>query len=586
MPRWSRVGLPTRATRVMKGSTTKPVRRSSTTEANDSGRWPLPADSRVTRRTSPPTVLGRKLDTNCPARTWTSRVCRSEGRSRARSTRCQRRVARTTAAEGDGDARRSPTTSSTARRMGLSTDRSKRVRRKPSMVDAGHHPQAEEDPGPPDGSPCDRRCRARASADRGDRGPTSGSAATGRRTRRRAPKPLPDRPLTPQAYALDRSNVPDLAPRASGGRLARPTPVPWPPCRPTRPAPIRCSTRPSSSGSWGWPCAPAATSPRCSPRTGGRRPPASTTARSRSSPRAASRGAGIRVVRGDTTGFAHTSDLTEAGLRAAAEAASAAARGGGGRRPGGGAHPLGARPRARPTPRSCPRTSPRPARSSCCCRPTTRPGPRAAAIRQVGVSYADSRRRILVANSDGLLAGDDQVRTRFMVSCVAAGDTGMQTGYEGPGGTVGFEFYDERRRGRGGPHRRPPGPRHAQGPARAQRPAAGRAASGAPAACCSTRRAATAWRPTWWAATPRSSGARWATRWPAPSSPWSTTAPTPRSGAPTPSTTRATPPGATPSSRTASSPTTCGTSCGPARRAGSRRATAGARATSTCRWCA
>ncbi|HWC12505.1 MAG TPA: DNA gyrase modulator, partial [Acidimicrobiales bacterium] len=27
------------------------------------------------------------------------------------------------------------------------------------------------------------------------------------------------------------------------------------------------------------------------------------------------RGAGIRVVRGDTTGFAHTSDLTEAGLR-------------------------------------------------------------------------------------------------------------------------------------------------------------------------------------------------------------------------------------------------------------------------------
>lgn len=42
------------------------------------------------------------------------------------------------------------------------------------------------------------------------------------------------------------------------------------------------------------------------------------------------RGAGIRVVRGDTTGFAHTSDLTEEGLRAAAGAAGAAARGGGG----------------------------------------------------------------------------------------------------------------------------------------------------------------------------------------------------------------------------------------------------------------
>ena len=42
------------------------------------------------------------------------------------------------------------------------------------------------------------------------------------------------------------------------------------------------------------------------------------------------RGAGIRVVKGDTTGFAHTADLSEAGLRAAAEAAAAAASQGGG----------------------------------------------------------------------------------------------------------------------------------------------------------------------------------------------------------------------------------------------------------------
>ena len=42
------------------------------------------------------------------------------------------------------------------------------------------------------------------------------------------------------------------------------------------------------------------------------------------------RGAGIRVVAGETTGFAHTSDLSERGLLAAAEAAAAAARQGDG----------------------------------------------------------------------------------------------------------------------------------------------------------------------------------------------------------------------------------------------------------------
>jgi TldD protein len=64
-------------------------------------------------------------------------------------------------------------------------------------------------------------------------------------------------------------------------------------------------------------------------------------------------------------------------------------------------------------------------------------------VRQVSASYGDSRRRILVANSDGLLVEDDQVRTRFMVQTVAIGDTGMQTGFEGHGRTIGFEMYDD-----------------------------------------------------------------------------------------------------------------------------------------------
>src|SRR5207249_9525290 len=42
------------------------------------------------------------------------------------------------------------------------------------------------------------------------------------------------------------------------------------------------------------------------------------------------RGAGVRVVRGETTGFAHTADMSEAGLQEAAGAAVASARGGDG----------------------------------------------------------------------------------------------------------------------------------------------------------------------------------------------------------------------------------------------------------------
>ncbi|MGH7733827.1 MAG: TldD/PmbA family protein, partial [Gemmatimonadales bacterium] len=64
------------------------------------------------------------------------------------------------------------------------------------------------------------------------------------------------------------------------------------------------------------------------------------------------------------------------------------------------------------------------------------------AVSQVSASYADSRRRLLVANSDGVLVDDDQVRSRFAVSCVAVGDTGMQTGYESVARTEGFDLFE------------------------------------------------------------------------------------------------------------------------------------------------
>jgi TldD protein len=153
------------------------------------------------------------------------------------------------------------------------------------------------------------------------------------------------------------------------------------------------------------------------------------------------RGAGIRVVSGTSTGFAHTADLSEAGLTEAAQAAAAAARGAEGR-----TTMVALAPRPAPAPHDvliAPESVEKARKAELLVRADDAARSEGGAIRQVSAAYADGRRRILVANSDGLLATDDQVRTRFMVSVVAAGDSGLQTGYEGPGHTVGFEFFDD-----------------------------------------------------------------------------------------------------------------------------------------------
>jgi TldD protein len=152
------------------------------------------------------------------------------------------------------------------------------------------------------------------------------------------------------------------------------------------------------------------------------------------------RGAGVRVVVGDSTGFAHTSDLTEAGLVAAAEAAAAASRGA-----SEGTRVVDLDRVQAPSPNVVallPGDVPKARKVELLL--TADEAARAAggAITQVSARYADSRRRILVANSDGVLASDDQVKTLFSVSCVASGDTGMQTGRESVGHTVGFELFD------------------------------------------------------------------------------------------------------------------------------------------------
>ena len=153
------------------------------------------------------------------------------------------------------------------------------------------------------------------------------------------------------------------------------------------------------------------------------------------------RGAGIRVIAGETTGFAHTSDLSERGLLAAAEAAAQAARQG-----DGGVHTIALQPLLRHpvnTVRTFPDTVAKASKVELLMRANDAARSLDSAIVQVSAGYGDSIKRILVANSEGVFSADTQVRTLFRISAIANGDAGMQTGYQSLGHTIGFEVFDE-----------------------------------------------------------------------------------------------------------------------------------------------
>jgi len=152
----------------------------------------------------------------------------------------------------------------------------------------------------------------------------------------------------------------------------------------------------------------------------------------------AEEGAGIRVVGDGTTYFAHVDGLDPDDLeRAAGEAASA----------------LRAE-RAEPRPLEAVATTPQPVER----RPEDVPAERKAAllreldergraqggeVAQFSASYSEARREVLVANSDGLLTGDDRTRVRLGAQAVARrGDT-VETGMETLGSHRGFELLED-----------------------------------------------------------------------------------------------------------------------------------------------
>lgn len=152
------------------------------------------------------------------------------------------------------------------------------------------------------------------------------------------------------------------------------------------------------------------------------------------------RGAGIRVIKGETTGFAYTSDLSEAGLVGAAEAAAAAASHGGGGVRTVALTPGGTR-RVSPVDQDPTEVSTA-AKVELLSRMDAAARAAGAAVTQVSASYAEGRKRFLVANTDGVLAHDEQTRINVRCVVVADGDSGMQTGFQSAGFTMGYEMFD------------------------------------------------------------------------------------------------------------------------------------------------
>jgi TldD protein len=149
-------------------------------------------------------------------------------------------------------------------------------------------------------------------------------------------------------------------------------------------------------------------------------------------------GAGVRVVEGNTTYFAHVDGLDPADLERAAGEAAAALRS----------------ERHEPRPLQAREVAPLPIEH----RPEDVPAARKAEmlrelderargkgdeITQFTASYGEARREIAVANSDGLFSGDDRTRVRIGAQAVASREGSVETGAETLGAHRGFELLED-----------------------------------------------------------------------------------------------------------------------------------------------
>ena len=155
-------------------------------------------------------------------------------------------------------------------------------------------------------------------------------------------------------------------------------------------------------------------------------------------------GLGVRVIRGDRTGYGYTNDLAPDKVRRTALTAAAIARG---------AAPAGRPPVLRDRTRTA-GPDRYPAR-----RPASAAGLREKIrlvreayeaakaydprIAKVKAYYSDSLRHMCVANSEGLLARDVRPMVKLVCVAISEKDGQRESGYWGGGGRVGLEYFRE-----------------------------------------------------------------------------------------------------------------------------------------------
>jgi TldD protein len=152
----------------------------------------------------------------------------------------------------------------------------------------------------------------------------------------------------------------------------------------------------------------------------------------------AEEGAGVRVVDGNTTYFAHVDSLDPADVERAADEAAAALRAEGTE-----PRPLQVR-EAAPLPiERRPEEVPAERKAELLRELDERARAKGGEIAQLNASYGEARREVAVANSDGLFTGDDRTRVRIGVQAVARRNGTVETGAETLGAHRGFELLED-----------------------------------------------------------------------------------------------------------------------------------------------